>query len=139
MDGVTVRRAVVGDARALLELWDEAYATARHADDEAFLERALTDDHVVCMVAEVSSRTVGSLLAAFDGWRGNLYRLAVMPEFRHRGIARELLVAAERGLTGLGAARITAIVDRDNAPAVAFWEAAGYRPNLGDVRYVRSR
>jgi ribosomal protein S18 acetylase RimI-like enzyme len=36
---------------------------------------------------------VGTLVAAWDGWRGNMYRLAVLPEHRRAGIGRELVDA----------------------------------------------
>jgi ribosomal protein S18 acetylase RimI-like enzyme len=133
---VDIRRADVRDAVGLVELWDRAYAHGRSDDGTALVERALADDHLVCVVAEDESTIVGSLVAGFDGWRGNLYRLAVAPEQRGQGIAEALLAAAHRALRELGAGRITAIVDRANAPAVRFWESSGYRPDDDAVRYV---
>jgi ribosomal protein S18 acetylase RimI-like enzyme len=133
---IEIRRAAVQDAAALVALWDSAYARARSDDGLALVERALADDHVVCVVAEVDATLVGSLVGAYDGWRGNLYRLAVAPAHRGQGIARRLLDEAHHALRVLGARRITAIVDRDNAPAVRFWESSGYRLDSDAVRYV---
>jgi ribosomal protein S18 acetylase RimI-like enzyme len=133
---VEIRRASGRDATALVTLWDNAYVHGRSDDGLALVERALADDHLVCVVAEVDSTIVGSVVAGFDGWRGNLYRLAVAPEQRGQGIAQQLLAEAHRALRGLGAGRITAIVDQENAPAVRFWEASGYRLDADAVRYV---
>jgi ribosomal protein S18 acetylase RimI-like enzyme len=133
---VNIRRAGAHDAAALVTLWDTAYAHGRSDDGLALVERALADDHLVCVVAEVDSTIVGSLVAGFDGWRGNLYRLAVAPEHRGKGIAHQLLAEAHHAPRGLGAGRVTAIVDRANAPAVRFWEASGYRLDADAVRYV---
>ncbi len=49
----------------------------------------------VALVAESDGLIVGSLIATWDGWRGNMYRLAVSPEFRRRGIAAALVSAGE--------------------------------------------
>jgi ribosomal protein S18 acetylase RimI-like enzyme len=131
-----IRHAEARDAAALVALWDDAYADGRSHDGLMLVERALADDHLVCVVAEAHSTIVGSLIAGFDGWRGNLYRLAVAPQHRGQGIAQQLLAEAHRALRDLGAGRITAIVDRENAPAVRFWESSGYCLDTDAVRYV---
>jgi ribosomal protein S18 acetylase RimI-like enzyme len=133
---VEIRRATVRDAEALLALWELSYAHGRSDDGLALVGRALGDDHLVCVVAEVHAGIVGSLVAGFDGWRGNLYRLAVAPDHRGQGIAQALLAEAHRALRALGAGRVTAIVDREHTPAVRFWESSGYRLDTGAVRYV---
>jgi len=133
---VEIRRAGVRDAAALVSLWELAYAHGRSDDGVALVERALADDHLVCLVAEAESTIVGSLVAGFDGWRGNLYRLAVAPSQRGQGIAKALLAEVHVALRELGAGRITAIVDRENTPAVRFWESSGYRLDADAVRYV---
>ena len=51
---------------------------------------------------------------------------------------RALVTAAERWLRQKGAARITALVEREHAGAMAFWRAAGYAADDGVVRRVRN-
>ena len=133
---MTLRPAVVADAPGLVALWDDAYLSERSADGINGIERALRDDRLACIVAEVSGRLVGSVLAGFDGWRGNLYRLAVAPEFRGRGIAHALVARAEELLGDAGAARLNAIVDVHNEPAMRFWSAQGFELDPGSVRFV---
>jgi ribosomal protein S18 acetylase RimI-like enzyme len=67
---------------------------------------------------------VGTVIAGWDGWRGGIYRLAVVPECRRRGVARALVAEAERQLAARGARRLSAMVARDEPQAVAFWNAA---------------
>jgi ribosomal protein S18 acetylase RimI-like enzyme len=80
---------------------------------------------------------VRTLIVGWDGWRGALYRLAVLPEWRRRGIARLLVGEAERRLRESGARRVAAMVIADHDQAVSFWSALGYGadPRLG--RFVR--
>ncbi len=90
------------------------------------------------LVAEADGRIVGSLIAGWDGWRGNMYRLAVLPEYRRRGIALRLVAEGERRLREQGAIRIGAIVLRDHPDAVGFWQAAGYTFQEDAGRFVKT-
>ena len=78
------------------------------------------------LVAQVYGAVVAALVAAFDGWRGNMYRLAVAPAFRRRGLGSRLVAAGEAQLRELGAPRVTALVAFDDVGARGFWEAVGY-------------
>jgi ribosomal protein S18 acetylase RimI-like enzyme len=86
----------------------------------------------------VDDRIVGSVVAGWDGWRGNIYRLAVAPELRRRGIARALVEAAEAHLRRRGARRVTALLVRAHDQAAGFWTAVGYGHDHRIDRYVRT-
>jgi ribosomal protein S18 acetylase RimI-like enzyme len=90
------------------------------------------------VVAELHGQLIGSVLGAFDGWRGNLYRLAVHPDHRRRGVARALVAEVEKRLLLQGARRVNALVEHDHPWATEFWQAAGYELDPRMVRYVRN-
>jgi ribosomal protein S18 acetylase RimI-like enzyme len=138
-DDPILRPAEAGDIGEVIELW--ALARSAHAstpDREADLERLIEAMPGALLVAEARGVIVGALIAAWDGWRGNMYRLAVRPECRRQGIARMLVQAGEQRLLQLGARRVTALVACDDPDATAFWDAAGYPidPDIG--RRVRN-
>ena len=87
-------------------------------------------------------RIVGSVIGGWDGWRGNIYRLAVAPEYRRRGIARRLVKVVSRALFDKGAERIGALVEHEHSWAVQFWESLNelaYRRDPQFVRYTADR
>jgi ribosomal protein S18 acetylase RimI-like enzyme len=135
-----VRPCQLEDVPAVLELW--ALARSEHAttsDRAEDIERLIAETPSVLLVAENGGgEIVGVLIAGWDGWRGNLYRLAVRPEHRRQGIARRLLDAGEEHLRGLGARRVTALVGYDDEVAGAFWDAAGYPVDQEIGRRVRN-
>jgi ribosomal protein S18 acetylase RimI-like enzyme len=108
------------------------------SDDPASLERLLEASKDALLVAEVGGRVAGTIIAGWDGWRGNFYRLAVRPPARRRGIALRLVAEAERRLAAKGARRLSAIVMSEHDPAVALWLAAGYHHDTRVGRYVRT-
>jgi len=134
---VTIRTGDATDAGAVLELWRDADAAESMTDDEAALRVLVERDPDALLIAEEDGVPVGTLLVGWDGWRGALYRLAVLPDRRRRGIARLLVDEAERRLRVLGARRVAAMVITDHDEAVGFWSGVGYEgdPRLG--RFVR--
>src|SRR3954454_21774842 len=134
---MTVRSATAADVPAVLALWEEARsAAALVPDTEDALLRAIAAGAL--LVAEFEGRLAGTLIAGFDGWRGNLYRLVVEPADRRRRIGRELVRRGEERLRELGAPRVTALVGVEEGEAAAFWEATGYARDPLISRYVRN-
>lgn len=133
-----VREARREDCPAVLQLWRQAEAVPGSTDSQEELERLIGEDRGLFLVAEDSGRLVGSIIGGWDGWRGNMYRLAVAPGHRRQGLARSLVAEAEQRLRARGACRITALVVRTEGEARAFWEAAGYEHDVRMRRYVKT-
>ncbi len=135
---VTVRRCRIQDAGAVLELWAQARSGhASTADRRDDVERLIADSPAALLLAERDGEIVGVLIAGWDGWRGNLYRLAVREERRREGIGIALTRAGEEYLRECGARRVTALVAFEDEAAGAFWDSAGYPQDHDIGRRVR--
>ena len=122
----------------VLELWRRAEAIPRPTDTLPELVRIVREHPATLLVGEESGRLIGSVIAGWDGWRGGIYRLAVLPECRRRGVAQALVAEAERRLAARGARRLSAMVARDEPQAVAFWNSAhGWQREPRWQRYVK--
>src|SRR5436190_4652475 len=105
-----IRPATIDDISAVLDLWRRAGAEPTHTDDVGSIRRLIDHDPDALIVAEVDGAVAGSVIAAWDGWRGSIYRIAVALEHQRRGLGRQLLAAAESRLVSAGAVRSQAIV-----------------------------
>ena len=136
-DTFFVRECLIEEAEALLALWQAAGTSPSVTDTVADIQRTI-ESRASVLVAEADQRIVGSLIATFDGWRGNMYRIAVHPDYRRRGIGRALVEEGERNLIKQGAKRITALVEEKYPWAIAFWSSVGYEIEPGIIRFFRN-
>ena len=120
----------------MLALWRQAGATVSPTDTVEDLYRTITASPAIVLVAEAEGQIIGSVIGSFDGWRGNIYRLAVHPDFRRYGVARALVREVEQRLLRQGAGRITAWVEKEHPWAMGFWNAAGYEIDTRMVRFI---
>lgn len=123
----------------MLKLWGEARSGHASAPDRLEdVERLAADSPAALLVAEREGEIVGALIAAWDGWRGNMYRLAVANGQRRQGIGLALAQAGEEYLRECGARRVTALVAFDDEVAGGFWNSAGYPLDQKIGRRVRN-
>jgi ribosomal protein S18 acetylase RimI-like enzyme len=134
---VRIRSATIYDLEAVLRLWKQAEAEPTHTDSIEGLIRLLERDPSALLVAEETAGIVGSVISAWDGWRGSIYRLAVAPTHRRQGLARTLLEAAEQRLRSAGAIRLQAIVAETSPAALGFWIASGWDRQTHRARFVK--
>ena len=123
----------------MLALWGQSRSEhASTSDSLDDVERLVAGSPAALLVAEREGELVGALIAAWDGWRGNMYRLAVHEGHRRQGIGLDLIRAGESYLRECGVHRVTALVAFDDEVAGGFWEAAGYPQDREIGRRVRN-
>jgi alkanesulfonate monooxygenase SsuD/methylene tetrahydromethanopterin reductase-like flavin-dependent oxidoreductase (luciferase family)/ribosomal protein S18 acetylase RimI-like enzyme len=126
-DTVTVREFVPDDAAAVAALWRRVF----HDDSpwrapEAIFERRRRRQDELFLVATLDGAVVATTMAGYDGHRGWLYRVAVAPEHRGRGLGRALVAEAEQRLRQLGCPKVNVQIEGENRDVVGFYERLGW-------------
>jgi ribosomal protein S18 acetylase RimI-like enzyme len=132
-----IRPARADEAVAVLEFWRVAAEGTSISDDPDGVRTLIERDPAALLLAVDGERIVGTVIAGFDGWRCHLYRLAVDPELRRRGIGSALLDAAHRRFESCGGRRADAMVLERNETGQSTWNAAGYRREDHWRRWVK--
>lgn len=135
--GPRIRTAVASDAEAVLAFWRTAAEGTSITDDPDGVARLIARDPEALILAEADGVLVGSVIAGWDGRRCSLYRLAVLPSHRRRGIAAALLRAAEHRFAAVGGRRGDAMVLEADESARSAWAAAGYHREDHWRRWVK--
>jgi ribosomal protein S18 acetylase RimI-like enzyme len=136
---VDIREATTNDVDVVLALWNTDADPGRTILDEpADVRRLLASPSGTLVVAEEDGELIGTLIAAWDGWRGNLYRLVVRADHRRKGVARRLVAKAEEVLRAKGCPRVTALVHLGLDEAPSFWPAVSYEHDAEVGRFVRN-
>ena len=120
-----IRSARVDDGAALSELWA---GVGLEVIDPEHYGALVANPSTLVLVAEDEGAPVAAAIASFDGWRAQIYHVAVLEPFRHRGLARDLMTAAEAELRKLGVHAIHVTVEQKNAGGLALSYSMGYAP-----------
>ena len=140
---IAIRPVRGNELAAVLRLWEEADVTPPSVTDSIEgLTRLIQEPGAILLVAAIDGRIIGSVIGGWDGWRGNIYRLAVTPEYRRRGVARQLVEEISSALFDKGADRLSALVEHEHPWAIGFWESLrdlGYENDPRFARYIVDR
>jgi ribosomal protein S18 acetylase RimI-like enzyme len=78
------------------------------------------------LAADLENQVVGVVLVTHDGRKGWINRLAVLPEFRDRGIATRLMDEAEESLRLAGIGIFACLIEEWNDGSMEFFSHKGY-------------
>jgi ribosomal protein S18 acetylase RimI-like enzyme len=136
--GISIRPATTQDYEQIRALWSSC--ALKHSPDgresAASFRQQLGDFPELYLVAADGDQVVGVVLGSHDHRKGWINRLAVLPEYRRRGIAEALVSACERGFRTHGIEIIAALIEPENPESEALFEKLGFRNDV-PARYYR--
>ena len=115
------------DWTEVVTIWREVFAYgAPHNDPERSLRNKVAADDGLLFVAEEAGRAVGTVMGGYDGHRGWIYSLAVLPAYRGAGVGRQLVDAVVTELASRGCVKVNLQVTGANRGVVGFYEKLGF-------------
>ena len=125
---LTIRLMTIEDYDDVYTLWRNTPGMGLNTTDDSRegIERYLRRNPTTSFVALWEDAIVGVILAGHDGRRGYIYHTAVLPAFRGRGIARQLVEQAMAALEREGIHKAALVVFAKNALGNSFWESIGF-------------
>lgn len=111
--------------RALWESMEKGVHLGR-SDTPSEIQKKLSRDPDLFLVAEADGQIVGTVIGGYDGRRGLLYHLAVHKDFRRNGLGSRLLAEVEARLRAKGCLKCYLMVTPDNPEAERFYQKRGW-------------
>ena len=136
-----IRPFAPADTESVVALWHECGLTRPWNDPHRDIERKLAVQPELFLVGTELVEPAGggggspeevlvaTAMAGHEGHRGWLYYVAVAPEHRGGGRARQIVAEAERLLTEAGCPKVQLMVRSGNDTAEATWGSLGYEPS----------
>ena len=122
-----IRAYQPADAQALVDLWQQVLPhAAPHNDPHLSLENKLKAADGLLLVAELEGQLVGAVMGGYDGHRGWLYSLAVLPHARRQGVGTALCRSMEQLLRDCGCLKVNLQVRSANSAVIPFYETLGF-------------
>jgi ribosomal protein S18 acetylase RimI-like enzyme len=125
-----IRPFATADADAVINVWRRSGLLHPNNDPRKDIQRKLKVRPDLFLVGTLGGTIVSTAMVGYDGHRGWIYYLGVLPEHQRRGYARRMLEEAERLLRLEGCAKINLHVRTSNTAALSFYEKVGF---LGDA------
>jgi len=124
---VLIRNAQLTDIDALVALETACFETDRLS--RRSFKHWLAADHRALLVAEVTKAVAGYILIIYQpGTRlARIYSIAVFPQYRGLGLAKQLMAAGEQAANEDGRLYLRLEVSVDNTPAIKLYETQGYQ------------
>ena len=125
---IDIRAMTISDYDGVYHLWLNTPGMGLNATDDSkegikkFLKRNPTTN----FVAECNNEIVGVIMAGHDGRRGYIYHTAILPSYRNKGLAKQLVDCAISALDKEGINKAALVAFKKNDIGNGFWEHIGF-------------
>jgi len=112
---------------AVVDLWRKCNLVVPQNDPVEDIQRKLVFQSDLFFVALLDGKVVGSIMVGYEGHRGWMNYLAVLPEHQRHGYGRKLVEKAVEELKKLGCLKVNLQVRRSNVSVVEFYKHLGFK------------
>ncbi len=130
------------DEEQVVALWQICFPNDPPRNEpRSVIQRKLAVDPELFLVGENSGSIIASALGGYDGFRGWIYHLAITPERRREGLAKQMMGEIEARLAARGCPKLNLQVRSSNAEVIAFYQSLGYsiEENVGMGKVLEGR
>jgi ribosomal protein S18 acetylase RimI-like enzyme len=131
MSDFVIRKYRAADQQEVIDLWIQCGLAAPQNNPKLDIERKLKVNPEWFLVGELGGKIVAACIAGYEGHRGWINYLAVAPQYRCKGFAKQVMRKAESILRDAGCPKINLQIRTSNTDVIEFYKAIGY--DIDDV------
>ena len=123
---IEIRQFTIEDKDAVLQLWHNCNLVVPWNDPGKDIQRKINVSTDLFLVGELDGGIIASVMGGYEGHRGWMNYLAISPEYRHKGFAKNIIIDLESRLKALGCPKINLLVRNTNTEVIEFYQSLGY-------------
>lgn len=112
---------------AVVDLWEKCGLIVPQNDPIEDIQKKLEFQPELFFIALLDGQVIGSVMVGYEGHRGWLNYLAVLPSFQKRGYGKKLVNKAIVELEKIGCLKLNLQVRKSNAQSVEFYKHLGFK------------
>ena len=121
-----IREYQTKDELQVIELWYACGLIVPWNNPKMDIERKLKVNPELFLVGALNNKVVASVMGGYEGHRGWINYLAVLPEYRGNSYAKEIMTVVEQKFKEIGCPKINLQIRNDNEEVIKFYEKIGY-------------
>ncbi|NIO37875.1 GNAT family acetyltransferase [Candidatus Bathyarchaeota archaeon] len=111
---------------AVVDLWEKCGLIIPQNDPVEDIQRKLAFQPELFFIAVLDGQLIGSVMVGYEGHRGWLNYLAVLPSFQKRGYGKKLVNRAIIELRKIGCVKLNLQVRKSNTAVIEFYKHLGF-------------
>jgi ribosomal protein S18 acetylase RimI-like enzyme len=123
---LNIRTYAATDEKQLLKLWQDCCLVMPQNDPQRDISLKLQVQPELFLVGMAGPKVVASIMAGYEGHRGWLNYLAVVPKLQRKGIGRNMVAAATAKLEAMGCPKINLQIRTSNSEVIEFYKRIGF-------------
>lgn len=112
---------------AVVDLWKKCNLVVPWNDPVEDIQKKIEFQPDLFFVGLLDSRVIGSIMVGYEGHRGWINYLAVVPEHQGRSYGRKLVLRAVDELRKMGCLKVNLQVRRSNNSVIEFYKHLGFK------------
>jgi len=129
-DDALIRTMVPSDIPTVRQIWTTVGFDLTRSDEVSEVTRMLAHNPGFCLILELplpdEKRIIGTVLGGFDGRRGWIHHLAILPEYGGKGYGKQLMTHLTRAFTNHGVVKFKLEIAGDNPQLIQFYQDLGW-------------
>lgn len=111
----------------MTDLWRKCGLIVSPNDPVEDIQKKLEFQPELFYLALLDGKIIGSVMVGYEGHRGWINYLAVLPSYQKKGYGRKLVEKAIEELKKLGCLKVNVQIRKNNASVIGFYEHLGFK------------
>ena len=112
---------------AVIDLWRQCNLTVPSNDPVEDIKKKTDFQPALFFIALLFDQVIGSIMVGYEGHRGWINYLAVLPTFQKQGYGKLLIIKAVTELRKMGCVKVNLQIRPDNLQAIGFYQHLGFK------------